>query len=41
MQLALNRRVAELEESATLKINQTAKRMREDGEDICHLHGHC
>jgi len=37
MQLALNRRVAELEESATLKINQTAKRMREDGEDICHL----
>ena len=37
MKLALNPRVAELEESATLKINQTAKRMREAGEDLCHL----
>ena len=37
MKLSLNPRVAELEESATLKINQTTKLMREAGEDVCHL----
>ena len=37
MNLSLNPRIAELEESATLKINQTAKRMRAEGEDVCHL----